>query len=280
MLNIFERTELLLGAHKLSQLKKARVAVIGLGAVGGYALEGLARAAVGHLCLADCDVVDPSNINRQILALHSTIGQKKADVARGRVLDINPSCRVQAVEIFAHHYSIGKILSFQPDLVIDAIDSLNPKVNVLAELHARGVSVISSMGAALKTDPTRIHFGDLFATRGCPLARVVRQRLRRLGIREGIPCVYSTESTGNESLACPFDGAAGSSTDQGRRRNILGSMPTITGIFGLTIAHYAIETLIGGFNGKDTGIHGTKTQSRKDTKVKPERTPSLERNTL
>jgi len=249
MSGTFKRTELLLGKEKLDRLKRARVAVIGLGAVGGYAVEGLARAAVGHLCLADCDVVDESNINRQILALHSTIGCKKVDLANDRVLDIHPACRVEAVEIFAHHYSIGKILSFQPDLVIDAIDSLNPKVNVLAELHARGVPVISSMGAALKTDPSRIHFGDLFSTRGCSLARVVRQRLRRLGIRHGIQCVYSTEPTRGEALLSPEDGA-GTSTEQGRRRNILGSMSTITGIFGLTIAHYAIEMLIGGFDKK------------------------------
>ena len=245
MSEIFRRTELLLGKEKLARLKKARVVVIGMGAVGSYAVEGLARAGISHLCLADCDSVDPSNINRQLYALHSTVGKKKVQLARERVCDINPGCRVKAIAIFAHHYSIGKILAFQPDLVIDAIDSLNAKVNVIAEIHTRGIPMISSMGAALKTDPSKIRTGDLFSTRGCALARVVRRRLRRLGIREGVRCVYSTEPTGADALADPMQDSRAS--DQGRKRNVMGSLSTITGIFGLTVAHYAIEILIGGF---------------------------------
>lgn len=244
MSKIFRRTELLIGKAKFKQLSKARVAVLGLGAVGSYAVEGLARAGVENLFLVDCDVVVESNLNRQLYALHSTIGKKKTILAQKRVCDINPECRVEVADMFAHHYSIGKVLAFKPDLVIDAIDSLNAKVNVVAEIYRRDVPIISSMGAALKTDPSKIHFGDVFATRGCALARVVRRRLRRLGINKGIMCVYSTQATADEALADPEEG---DDPGQGRPRNVMGSLSTVTGIFGLTLAHHAIEFLIGGF---------------------------------
>jgi tRNA A37 threonylcarbamoyladenosine dehydratase len=245
MSEIFKRTELLLGKSKLAKLHKGRVAIIGLGAVGSYAVEALARAGVGQLLLVDCDVIDETNINRQLYALHSTIGRDKVELARERVLDINPDCKVEIEKMFAHSYSIGSVFAFQPDMIIDAVDSLNAKVNILAEIYRHKIPVISSMGAAVRKDPTKIRFDDISHTHGCPLASLVRKRLKKIGIHEGIQCVYSTEPV---ILNEDAEEAEEVEVSQGRKRKVLGSMSTITGIFGLTVAHHTIETLIGGFS--------------------------------
>ena len=242
----FLRTELLIGKEKLARLHKSRVAVIGLGAVGSYAVEALARAGIGHLCVIDCDVINESNINRQLYALHSTVGRAKVELAKERILDIYPKCKVEGLQMFAHSYSIGRVMEFRPDLVLDAVDSLNAKAGILAELHTRGVPVLSSMGAALRRDPSKIKFGDISETRGCPLAKLLRKRLRHKGIKSGIACVYSTEETTGlfEEEAAAEEGTEDTPFWQGRKRSPLGSLPTLTGIFGLTLAHYAIEFLV------------------------------------
>lgn len=241
----FIRTIRLLGEERFQLLQGKMVTVVGLGAVGGYAVEGLARAGVSRLRLVDFDTIQPSNLNRQILALETTLGRPKAEVARERVLAINSDCRVEALQLFAGEDSLGQILDPEPDLLIDAIDSLNPKTQLLQEAYRRGIPVISSMGAALRTDPSLIRTGDLFATSGCPLAKHLRKRLRKRGVGEGIACVYSTEKIDfdyqlpeDEGKACQTPDA-----DRGRQRNVLGSLPTITGIFGLTIANLAIMRL-------------------------------------
>ena len=189
----FTRTKLLVGERSFAQLSTAHVAVIGLGAVGGYAVEGLARAGIGKLTLVDVDHVQPSNINRQLYALESTIGQPKSIVARNRVLDINPGCQVRSVQLFADDKSILTVLDKKPDVLIDAIDSLNPKIQVLTASVIHGVTTFSSMGAALRTDPAQVRIDDISRTKNCPLARRVRKRLRSNNIKEGITCVYSTE---------------------------------------------------------------------------------------
>ena len=178
----FLRVKRLLGEQGLERLQAARITVVGLGAVGGYAVEGLARAGVGSLRLVDFDTVQPTNINRQILALESTLGRLKADVAMERVREINPDCRAEALPLFAAEETLTQILEPAPDLLIDAIDSLNPKVQLLAGAYSRSIPVLSSMGAALRTDPAQIRCGDLFATRHCPLAKRLRKRLRQLGV--------------------------------------------------------------------------------------------------
>jgi tRNA A37 threonylcarbamoyladenosine dehydratase len=234
----------MLGDQNFEELQKKSVTIVGLGAVGGYVLEGLVRAGVLSLRLCDFDTVEPSNINRQLLALETTIGRSKVDLARERALSINSEAHVEALEVFATEETLDQILDPRPDLLIDAIDSLNPKTQLLYTAYMRGIPIISSMGAALRTDPAFIRSGDLFATRNCPLARHLRQRLRRRGITEGIPCVYSTEPVN-------FDFSKGSCEvaalqgGRGRQRNILGSLPTVTGIFGLTIANEAIYFLSG-----------------------------------
>ena len=237
----FIRTIRLLGEERFHSLQAKMVTVVGLGAVGGYVVEGLVRAGVSHLRLVDHDIIEQSNLNRQIFALETTLHRPKAEVAKERVLTINSDCRVEALQLFASDNTISQILDPEPDLLIDAIDSLNPKTQLLHEAYRRNIPVISSMGAALRTDPTLIRSGDIFSTSNCPLARHLRQRLRRRGVGEGISCVYSIEKIDFDyQQTSTHDGPT---TGRGRQRNVLGSLPTITGIFGLTIANQAIMRL-------------------------------------
>ncbi|WP_028580142.1 tRNA threonylcarbamoyladenosine dehydratase [Desulfogranum japonicum] len=242
----FLRTQRLLGEERFLRLQQAFVTVVGIGAVGGYVVEGLARAGVGRLRLVDFDLVQPSNINRQILATENTLHRPKVTVAKERVLSINPQAEVEALEVFAAEETLEHILSPRPDLVIDAIDSLNPKVHLLMESWKKNIPTISSMGAALRTDPGRICSGDLSETRNCPLARRVRKRLRKEGITNGIDCVFSTEEvnfTYTEPEHDHTEAVVSVHDDRGRTRRVLGSLPTLTGIFGLIIANRAILRL-------------------------------------
>ena len=240
----FIRTRRLLGEEAFQRLQSRLVTVVGLGAVGGHVVEGLVRAGITRLRIIDYDTVQPSNLNRQILALESTLGRPKAAVAEERIHLINPACQVEALQLFAAEETLDLILAPRPDLLIDAIDSLNPKTQLLHGAHAAGIATISSMGAALRTDPTLIRTGDLFATRRCPLARHLRKRLRRRGVGEGIDCVWSEEEIDFDYQPPEEDEGQGNPyADRGRKRNVLGSLPTITGIFGLTIANMAIMRL-------------------------------------
>jgi len=243
----FSRIKRLLGEEKFDRLQSASVTIVGLGAVGGYAVEGLARAGVINLRLVDFDTIQPSNINRQIIALHSTVGQAKVMTARDRIMAINPKCLVEPLEIFAGEETLDTILTPKPDLVIDAIDSLNPKAQLLIAAYHQHISIISSMGAALRTDPAQIKSGDLMDSKDCPLARRLRKRLRKHDVARGISCVYSTERVNFDyEMENETNGEEPSQLcDRGRRRNTLGSLPTLTGIFGLTIANLAIQQLTG-----------------------------------
>ncbi len=237
----FIRTRQLVGEKAFAILRTKKVTVIGLGAVGGYALEGLARAGIEEFRLIDFDRIEASNINRQILALETSIGRKKTELAAERVKAINSSCKVEVLELFCRGQNLQQILDPIPDLVVDAIDSLNPKTELLQTASRQNIPIISSMGAALRTKPETITCGDLFRSKGCPLARHLRRRLRRRGIVKGISCVYSTEA-----IAFDFSQQQPEEVEGlGRARNILGSLPTITGIFGLTIANRAILHLTG-----------------------------------
>ncbi len=243
----FTRIRQLIGSEGLALLKESHVAVIGLGAVGGHATEALARAGVGHLRLVDFDLVRHSNINRQLYALESNIGRLKCEVARERVLEINPDCCVEALPLFADPQTLETILGGPLDLVIDAIDSVGPKIELLSQTITRGIRMISCMGAALRTDPFQIRVGRLAEVRCCPLGRRVRKELRRRGLPLDVCCVYSTETT--ERLpagAISFDRAEEEeSLRRGRKRSVLGSLPTITGIFGLIAANTALQWLLG-----------------------------------
>jgi len=235
----FMRTRLLIGEDALQRLHDAFVAVVGLGAVGGFATEALARSGVGRLRLIDGDTVSPSNINRQILALHSTVGQKKASLAARRVKDIYPDCDVDARPVFVHESELPDIFADKPDFVVDAIDSLTDKVNLIAFLRTNGIPFISCMGAAMRTDLTQIRIGTPDKVTHCPLTAAVRQRLRRRGVPLDFPCVYSCEP--RDKLPKPVRPEGAGEKD----RTVMGSLPSVTAVFGLTAAHHVIKTLTG-----------------------------------
>ena len=246
----FQRTEALLGTEAMYKLQNSSVMVVGLGAVGGYALEALARSGIGKLILVDFDVVEESNINRQILALSSTIGKSKTEVAKERVLQINPNCKVETREMFVNADTLEHLLEYKADMVVDAIDALNPKCCLMEELYKREIPFISSMGAALKTNPECIKFAKLSNSKNCSLARFIRKRLKKRGIDiSQIDCVFSDEQTELAENAVFMDeesiNTEISAGRQGRIRNTLGSLPTITAIFGLTIANQVILKLSG-----------------------------------
>ena len=237
------RTEMLLGHEGIKKLKKSTVMIIGLGAVGGYALEAIARAGIGHLIVVDFDVFDESNINRQILALSSTIGRKKIDVAKERVLEINPSCHVETIDMFVNSETISELLSRKVDYVIDAIDALNPKCCLMEELYNRGLPFVSSMGAALKSDPSFIRCAPLSGSKNCGLAKFIRKRLRKRGVEiSSVMSVFSDEQVALPETAIQM---LETNMQEGRNRNTMGSLPTITAIFGLTLANYVIKQLSG-----------------------------------
>ena len=239
----FARTEQLLGAERLDRLGAARVAVFGLGGVGSFAVEVLARAGVGGLRLVDYDCTNPTNINRQLFALHSTLGQPKVALAAARVLDINPACRVEPRQVFINEDTLGGLLEPELDLVVDAIDSLHSKVLLLDACVRLGLPVVSSMGAGGRLDGAQVTCGDLDETRICPLARVLRQRLHRRGIRTGIRCVYSLEPARNTLPHDPAD--AGEHHGAGRPRTPIGTISYLPALFGLRIAQEVIELLTG-----------------------------------
>jgi tRNA A37 threonylcarbamoyladenosine dehydratase len=239
----FSRVINLLGNDNFEKIRNAHVTVVGLGAVGSYATEALVRFGVSNLRLVDFDKVSKSNINRQLYALESTLGMQKADVAKMRILDINPSCNVEALHLFLDDKTVDFVLSNSPDVVIDAIDSLSPKVHLIKELYFRKIKAVSSMGAALRKDPSKIKCSDIFDTSGCRLAYKIRKRLRKFGVGRGIKCVYSDEE-GLLEIRQTYKENGEEDSFRGRSRFVLGSLPTITGIFGLNLAHEAINIIL------------------------------------
>lgn len=217
----FLRIRTLVGDGDFEKLRSATVMVVGCGAVGSMAVESLARCGVGRIVIVDFDTVDITNINRQLVALTSTIGMKKVDVAAARVRDINPDVDVIAVDMF---FDAATELDYTPDFVIDAIDTLESKIALYRWCRAHNVPFAASMGAALKTDPAQIRTAMISKTSVCPLAMRVRRRVRDEAIGD-FPVVFSTEAP-NKSAASP-----------GR---VFGSIITITGIFGLMLANIAV----------------------------------------
>ena len=209
----------------MEKLKNATVMVVGCGAVGSFAIEALARSGVGHIVVVDFDVVEESNINRQIFALSSTVGIPKVDVAASRIRDINPDADVVAINAF---FDDKTDIGVQPDFVIDAIDTIDSKIALYKWCVAHNISFAASMGAALKTDPTQIRVGRILKTSVCPLAARVRKIVREQSL-PNFPVVYSTEE--------PKKSAA----SVGR---VFGSIVTVTGSFGLRLADIAIKSII------------------------------------
>jgi tRNA threonylcarbamoyladenosine dehydratase len=238
----FSRSELLLGEAALERLRASRVTVFGLGGVGSFAVEALARAGVGHLRLVDHDVVGPSNLNRQLFALRSTIGQPKADVAAARVRDINPDCEVDSRVTFIHTDTLPDLLTPHPDVMIDAIDSMACKVALMRIAHEQDLPIITAMGAGGRTDSSQLCVGDLAETRNCPLAARVRKELRKAGITQGIRCVYSLEPADNKRSANPED--IEPHRGPGRVRRPVGTISYMPAIVGLKVAEEALRMLL------------------------------------
>ena len=232
MENLFSRSAILLGEESIEVLKGSHVMLFGTGGVGSYAAEGLARLGIGAITLVDNDDVSVSNRNRQLPALSSTVGRKKVEVVADRIRDINPDCRVTAIDAFYLPESPVEI----PDdvgLVLDAVDTVAAKVDIIRVCHERSIPVLSCMGMGNRTDPGSIRIGDLFETSGDPLCRVMRQQLRKLGI-QSLPVVYSTQPP--VSLKGPAE-----VKDNGRP--VPGSLPFVPSVAGLFMAYYAAKVL-------------------------------------
>lgn len=192
MEDIFSRTRSLLGEEAVERLKNSTVAVFGLGGVGSYAVEGLVRAGIGALLLVDGDVIAPSNINRQLYALQSTVGMDKAEIAEKRCLDINPNCAVDARRVFVTPENIGELPLEKCCYAVDAVDDVKAKKALICRCRELGIPVISSMGTGNKLDPSKLKITDIYKTSVCPLARVMRHDLRQLGV-DSLKVLYSEE---------------------------------------------------------------------------------------
>ena len=234
MTGSFSRTALLLGDEALARLKKARIAVFGVGGVGGYAVEALARSGVGALDLIDNDTVAQSNINRQIIALNSTVGQYKADAAAKRVLDINPECDVRAVKVFYMPETADEFDFTRYDYIIDAIDTVTGKLALARQAQDAGTPIISCMGAGNKLDPTAFEVADIYDTSICPLARIMRKECRARGIKR-LKVVYSKEMPASQVKKIE---------EQTVRRDTPGSVSFVPPVAGLIIAGEVIKDLI------------------------------------
>ena len=235
MINEFSRTELLLGADGMEKLKRARVAVFGIGGVGGYAIEALARAGIGALDLIDNDVISLTNINRQIIALHSTVGLPKTDVMAARVNDINPECEVRTYQTFYGPDTAEQFDLAQYDYIIDAIDTVTGKLALAVNAQKANTPIISSMGTGNKLDPTAFTVTDIYKTSFCPLARIMRKELRKRGI-ERLKVVYSQEE------ALTPEGVT-EELPQGRR-SIPGSVSFVPSAAGLILAGEVIKDIV------------------------------------
>lgn len=231
-----ERTNLLLGTEKLERLNKAHVLVVGLGGVGAYAAEMVARAGVGRMTLVDADVVSLSNINRQLVALHSTVGVAKAEILASRLRDINPEIQLSVIQQYIKDDATDQLLDIDRyDYVVDAIDTLSPKVALIKGCLDRGYPLVSSMGAGAKLDPTMVEAADIGKTHHCPLAHMLRKRLHKLGIRRGFTAVFSPEE--------PIEGAMIICEEQ-NKKSMVGTISYMPAAFGLAAASVVIRGLI------------------------------------
>lgn len=249
MLNQFSRTQLLIGPDNMERLAHARVAVFGIGGVGGYVVEALARSGVGSFVLIDDDKVCLTNINRQIIATRKTIGQYKVDVMKERILDINPGAEVEVRKCFylpetAHEFDFS-----QYSYVVDAVDTVTAKIEIILQAQKLNVPVISCMGAGNKLDPTQFHVADIYKTQMCPLAKVMRRELKKRGVKK-LKVVYSTEKSirprEDMSISCRTNcvcppGAAHKCTE---RRDIPSSISFVPSVAGLILAGEVIKDLI------------------------------------
>lgn len=236
MADYLERTNLLLG-DKLSMITGANVLVAGLGGVGGYAVEMIARAGVGRITIVDNDVVSLSNCNRQLIALQSNVGESKAELFAARIKDINPDVELTVNRSFIDEDNVDELLDSQRfDYVVDAIDTLSPKVALIEASLKRGYPLVSSMGAGSKTDPLRIEIKDISKTHHCPLAHMLRKRLHKKGIRKGFMAVFSAEEVREGSMIL---------CNERNKKSNVGTISYMPSAFGIAVSSVVLRGLIG-----------------------------------
>lgn len=244
MLNQFSRTELLLGENAMNRLAEARVAVFGIGGVGGYTVEALVRSGIGAVDLIDDDKVSLTNLNRQIIATHKSIGEYKVDVMRERILDINPDCRVVTHKCFYLPETKQQFDFSQYDYVVDAVDTVTAKLQLVQEAQEYHVPVISSMGAGNKLDASAFEVADIYETSVCPLAKVMRRELRKRGI-EHLKVVYSKEEARKPKAFGDYgDGLSEAEHEGVQRRAVPGSVAFVPSVVGLIIAGEVIKDVV------------------------------------
>ena len=231
-----ERTIQYIGSEKSKKLKAANILVAGLGGVGAMAAEMLCRAGIGNLTIVDGDVIQPGNLNRQLPALHSTIGKKKATLVGQRLKDINPDLNLNVIDEFIKDDRMKDILDQSFDYVVDAIDTLSPKIFLIFHAVSRGLPVVSSMGSGGKLDPSQIRIADLSESYNCRLAYVLRKKLRKLGVETGVTVVFSPEQV-DKSVVIPVEG-------EENKKSTVGTISYIPAIFGCMLASVVIRSLI------------------------------------
>lgn len=235
MENWLERTEMLMGGAAMENLNAARVTVVGVGGVGAFASEMLVRSGVGHLAVVDSDTVGISNVNRQLLALHSTVGEYKVDVLAKRLLDINPELDINCIREYLSEDNIPDLLPVS-DLVVDAIDTLSPKIALIQYCLRNEIPLVSSMGSGAKFDVTRIRIADISKTRMCPLAHMLRKRLHKLGITTGFTAVYSEEPPRRDTVIIE---------ESRNKKSQVGTVSYLPAAFGCACAQAAILRIAG-----------------------------------
>ncbi len=232
------RTELLIGKEKLNKLIGAHVMIVGLGGVGSFAAEFIARSGIGEMTIVDGDKVDPSNRNRQLPALATNHGQMKADIMADRLKQINPELQLHVIKDFIMPEKVDELLSSSLDYVVDAIDSITPKLTFIRAAYAKGMRLVSSMGAGGKMDPTQLQVTDISKTYNCPFAQQIRKQLKGYGIRKGVKVVFSPEENDKESLMLT-DGS-------NFKKSAYGTMSYLPATFGATLASVVIRDLMEG----------------------------------
>lgn len=231
-----ERTELLVGKDNLQALKNKKILIIGLGGVGSFAAEFIARAGVGRMTIVDGDVVDITNINRQLVALHSTVGTSKAQVMAERIRDINPEIELTVVQKFILPEDIETLIGKDFHFVLECIDSITPKLTIIKYCRRNKIKIISSMGAGGRLDASKIHVADISKTHQCPLAQTVKKRLKRDGVYDNVKVVYSSEPVSKDTMQLT-DGLH-------FKKSYYGTSSFIPALFGLNMASYVIRKLI------------------------------------
>lgn len=231
-----QRTELLLGKEKMERLHRAHVLVVGLGGVGAYAAEMLCRAGVGQMTIVDADMVQPTNINRQLPALHSTLGKPKAEVLAERFRDINPDLQLRVLSLYLKDEAIPELLDNNRfDFIVDAIDTVSPKCYLIYHALRRGIKIVCSMGAGAKRDITQIRFADLGETYHCGLSKAVRKRLQKMGVKRKVPVVFSTEQADPNAVVLV--------DNELNKKSTTGTVSYMPAVFGCYLAEYVIRKL-------------------------------------